>query len=391
MRNISRSSDPYVPGPYFSLVLLLTIFTYNKTSIPLPASHLSSFHSQRTIETMKVKTSSLNSLLMRLLTTLAPLPIFTLAFSVESRRNIPSASDDFKSSLPATIPFVLDGRNANWGYDNWAMICANDREITWDCQSNFFYCNNDGALRRQYDNGRGDGGCPLFCRCQNLNAKPNCYLAYTGMTSCLRDLDQDEHDPSALAARQDTGDKATSKEPSTITTDNEVETQLGRDNDVPSETVGTIEPQVRPGSAPYVGGTVVPATSSAVKPAAGKWSFRVLRALKTIQNLAFRVNAREAVECSSHNDIVGSFELQAKPGAPPLNTPLTSGPMKATAGNWSRRIADVFKTVHKLATYIEKRNNIPMVVAASPVIRNPMPFCAKQLSAMLSSLNRLVG
>lgn len=391
MRNISRPKDPYVPGPYFSLVLLPTIFTYNGTSIHLPASDLSPFHPQRITETMKVKTSSLNSLLMGLLATLAPLSIFTFASSVEPLRNIPSARDDSKSSLSATVPLPLDGRNANWGYDNWAMICADDRETTWDCQSNFFYCNNDGALRRQYDNGRGDGGCPFFCRCQNLNAKPNCYLAYTGMTSCLRDLDQDKHDPSALAARQDTSHKATRIEPSTITTDNEIETQLGRDNNVPSETVGTIELQVRPGSAPYVGGTVVPATSNAVKPAAGKWSSRVVRALNTIHNLAFRVNAREAVERSSHNDNVEHFELQTKPGAPPPNTPSTSGSMKATAGNWSRRIADVFKTAHKLATYIEKRNDVPILVAASPEIRDSMPLWAKQLSAMLSSLNRLVG
>jgi len=271
------------------------------------------------------------------------------------------------------------------------MICADDRAFTFDCQAAHYYCDNDGYLRRQWENGRGDGGCPLFCRCWNLNPKPQCLLGLTGMVSCLkRDLGQDEHDPLTLAARQDTISVATRTEQATVATDDDAAIQLEDGHKIPGTPSSTTEPQVKPGSAPYVGGTVVPARSDAVKAAAGKWSSKVAAMLNGVRKLAVRVKTRESVNHSTPDDIVESFEPQVKPGAPPPSTPLASGSTKAMAGKWSRKIVDVFSAVHKPTMVVEKRKGAPMVVATSPATRNLVPLWAKQVSAMLSSLKRLV-
>jgi len=231
----------------------------------------------------------------------------------------------------------------------------------------------------------------LFCRCWNLNPKPQCLLGLTGMVSCLkRDLGQDEHDPLTLAARQDTISVATRTEQATVATDDDAAIQLEDGHKIPGTPSSTTEPQVKPGSAPYVGGTVVPARSDAVKAAAGKWSSKVAAMLNGVRKLAVRVKTRESVNHSTPDDIVESFEPQVKPGAPPPSTPLASGSTKAMAGKWSRKIVDVFSAVHKPTMVVEKRKGAPMVVATSPATRNLVPLWAKQVSAMLSSLKRLV-
>lgn len=336
---------------------------------------------------MKVNVLSLSSLRTGIVTLLTCLPIITFASPIDSS----STSEDSQFQSLATSLLALDERNADWAYDSWTMICADSREVTFDCQAAHFYCDNDGYLRRLWENGRGDGGCPFFCRCWNMNPKPQCLLGLTGTLSCLkRYIGQDEHDPSMLAARQDTISAATRTEPSTVATGDEIETQVENGESVPGTPASTIEPRVKPGSAPYVGDTVVPARSNAVKAAAGKWSSKVAAVLNGVRKLAVRVKAQERVDHSTPDDIVEDFEPQVKPGAPPASTPLTSGSTKAMAGKWSRKIADVFNAVHKPTTGIEKRKGAPIVVATSPATRHSVPFWARMVSAMLSSLNHLV-
>ncbi|KAK5330950.1 hypothetical protein LTR70_000272 [Exophiala xenobiotica] len=313
---------------------------------------------------MKVNVLSLSGLSISILTMLTFQPTLIVASPVDSSMMSSSSGDESPSqSLPTTLS-ALDERKADWAYDSWTMICADDRAFTFDCQAAHYYCDNDGYLRRQWENGRGDGGCPLFC--------------------------QDEHDPLTLAARHDTISVATRTEQSTVATDDDAGIQLEEGHKIPGTPSSTIEPQVKPGSAPFVGGTVVPARSDAVKAAAGKWSSKVAGMLNGVRKLAVRVKARESVDHSTPGDIVESFEPQVKLGAPPPRTPLTSGSTKAMAGKWSQEIADVFGAVRKPTIDVEKRKGAPMVVATSLATRVSVPFWAKQVSAMLSSLNRLV-
>lgn len=371
-------------SPPPSCPLTNALYIYEKNPICPFQSRSITITFSGTIRTMKANVLSLSGLRTGIVTLLTCLPIINFASSIDSS----STSDDSQSQSLATSLPTLDERKADWAYDSWTMICADSREVTFDCQAAHFYCDNDGYLRRLWENGRGDGGCPFFCRCWNMNPKPQCLLGLTGTLSCLkRDLGQDEHDPSTLAARQDTISATTRTEPCTVATDGETETQVENGENVPGTPASTIEPHVKPGSAPYVGDTVVLARSKA---AAGKWSSKVVAMLNGVRKLAVRVKAQERVDHSTPDDIVENFEPQVKSGAPPRSTPLTSGSTKAMAGKWSQKIADVFNAVHKPTTDIEKRKGAPIVVATSPATRHSVPFWARIVSTVLSSLNRLV-
>lgn len=341
---------------------------------------------------MKVNVLPLSGLFISILTILTLQPTLIFASAIDSYQTIPITSDGPESQPLTTSLPALDERKEDWAYDSWAMICANDRQYTFECQAAHYYCDSDGYLRKQYENGRGDGGCPFHCICQNLNPKPQCLLALTGMLSCLkRDLGQDEHDHLTLAAHEDTISAATGSESSAVATDDEGGIQLEDGGKVSGTSSSTIEPQVKPGSALYVGGTVVPARSDATRAAAGTWSSKVATMLNGVRKLAVRVKAQESVDHSTPDDNIEGFEPQVKPGAPPPSTPLTSGSTKVGTGKWSRKIADVFSTLHKPTLNVEKRKRPIVIVPISPATRNSVPFWAKQVSAILSSLKSLVG
>ncbi|KAK5938804.1 hypothetical protein PMZ80_008996 [Knufia obscura] len=74
--------------------------------------------------------------------------------------------------------------------NNYALVCNDDKLTTAYCQgfSYQFYCTDKGKV--QYKGEFGEySDCDDWCRCQNLQPKPYCYLGYTAQYNCIKKRD----------------------------------------------------------------------------------------------------------------------------------------------------------------------------------------------------------
>lgn len=85
-----------------------------------------------------------------------------------------------------------DGR-ADWGHNNMAMACSDDRIFTKSCaEEHGYFCCSSGSLIRQGDRAKNDN-CEATCLCTDLHPKPACIINFIGGAQCARDIQEIEY------------------------------------------------------------------------------------------------------------------------------------------------------------------------------------------------------
>ncbi|KAK5958583.1 hypothetical protein OHC33_000426 [Knufia fluminis] len=110
---------------------------------------------------------------------------------------------------------------------------------------------------------------------------------------------------------------------------------------------GEVELEEKPGVAPFVPGSIIPAKSAAVKAMGGEWSKKVAGVLRGMRKLAARAVPQGEVSKDTRSADIEIIEPEIKPGAPAPMVP-TSAATRAVTGIWFENATGLLEGLRKL-------------------------------------------
>lgn len=163
-------------------------------------------------------------------------------------------------------------------------------------------------------------------------------LGITGMSYCIRDVEGEG-----------------GKEGEWVLEESLEEREMGGRGEVPRAEVeesnsvvfGEVELEEKPGVAPFVPGSIIPAKSAAVKAMGGEWSKKVAGVLRGMRKLAARAVPQGEVSKDTRSADIEIIEPEIKPGAPAPMVP-TSAATRAVTGIWFENATGLLEGLRKL-------------------------------------------